>query len=156
MIALSFACILVTQPKYITLIFATTECPISRRFTPEMKRIMRDFAKTSLFEYVYEDEGKTIAQVSKHHKSFGLTCPIKFEPHHALAREYKVISVPTVIVKTLSGTIKYQGRIDDSYGSDFKWHPTKQRDLRNALTALRMGKPVLVTKTTVIGCALNN
>jgi Thioredoxin-like len=155
MIALSFAFVLAAPLKYETLIFVTSDCPIARRYTPELKRIMKDFSQVSTFMYVYEDEDARLPKMKAHHREYQLSCPMTLDPKHVLARQYSIKGVPTVLVRTGKGSVQYQGRIDDSYGADFKWRPVKHADLRNALTALKQGKPVLVKSTKVIGCALN-
>lgn len=156
MIALSFGFLLTVVPKFETLFFVTTECPISRRFTPEIKRIMTEYSTVSSFVFVYEDENGSLSKVKAHHREFGLNGPFWLDPERKLAKKYQVKGVPTAVVRSRDGAAQYFGRIDDSYGNDFKWRPAKHRDLRDALSALGKGKPVPVTRTTVIGCALNN
>jgi thiol-disulfide isomerase/thioredoxin len=156
MISLSIGLLLSSMPKFETLFFVTSDCPIARRFTPEIKRIMSDYQSVSTFKVVYEDENASLPKMKAHHREFGLACPLILDPSRRLAKQYEVKGVPAVLVRNGQGKALYFGRIDDSYGSDFKWRPAKQKDLRNALGALKNGKPVPVTKTVVIGCALNN
>lgn len=137
-----------------TLVFVTTDCPVAQRFTPELKRIMKDFRSVTSFKFVYEDTGISVDKVKAHHTEFKIDCPLEVDNKQWLAKQYHVTGVPTVVVRSGS-SMAYKGRIDDSYGSDFKWHPAKQKDLRNALTALKNGVPVKVKRTKVIGCALN-
>ena len=150
------AFLLSVQPKLETLFFVTSDCPISKRFSPEIKRIMKDFNGTSTFKYIYEDQDTTYAKMIAHHDEYDIKCPLSLDPKQELAKKYGVKGVPTVVLKSAVGEVLYQGRIDDSYGTDFKWHPAKQTDLRNALTTLKKGKKVSVKLTRVIGCALNN
>lgn len=156
MITVAIGFLLASAPRFETLIFATTDCPISRRFTPEIKRIMADYSSISSFVFVYEDENASLSKVKAHHREFGLNGPFMLDPKRKLVKQYQVKGVPTAVVRSLDGKAQYFGRIDDSYGNDFKWRPAKHRDLRDALSALGKGKPVPVTRTTVIGCALNN
>ena len=156
MILATVSFLLGALPKLETLFFVTSDCPISKRFTPEIKRIIRDFKGTSTFKYIYEDQDTTYVKMKAHHDEYSITCPLSLDPKQELAKKYGVKGVPTVVLRSTSGAVHYQGRIDDSYGTDFKWHPAKQTDLRNALTALKVGKKVPVKQTKVIGCALNN
>ena len=149
------ACLLTAAPKLETLFFVTSDCPISKRFTPEIKRIMKEYKTTSTFKYIYEDTGTTYNKMKAHHDEYNIKCQLALDPKMELAKKYSVTGVPTVVVKSNLGEVFYQGRVDDSYGKDFKWHPAKQTDLRNALGALRDGKDVPVKKTKVIGCALS-
>ena len=156
MILATVAFLISSQPKHETLFFVTRDCPISKRFTPEIKRIIKDFNGTSTFKYVYEDQDTTYAKMKAHHDEYTIKCPLSLDPKQELAKKYGVKGVPTVVVRSSTGEVRYQGRIDDSYGADFKWHPAKQNDLRNAFRALQRGKKVKVTGTKVIGCALSN
>ena len=144
-----------TAPKVHTFFFVTSDCPIAKRFAPEIKRIMKDYDSMSTFLFVYEDEGTTSKKIEGHHTEYKLTCPFTLDPNKHMALENHITGVPTVVVRSSKGALQYRGRIDDSYGSDFKWHPAKQKDLRNALAALRNGEAVKVKQTKVIGCALN-
>lgn len=156
MTTLAFALLVTSVPKFETLFFVTSDCPISRRFTPEIKRIMVDYSAISSFVFVYEDENASLSKVKAHHREFGLNGPFMLDPKRKLVKQYQVKGVPTAVVRSLDGKAQYFGRIDDSYGNDFKWRPAKHRDLRDALSTLGKGKKPVVTKTTVIGCALNN
>ena len=156
MITVAIGLLLSSAPKFETLIFVTSDCPIARRFTPEIKRIMRDYQGVSTFMVVYEDENASLPKMKAHHREFGLECPLILDPSRRLAKQYEVKGVPCALVRNGQGKALYFGRIDDSYGSDFKWRPAKHQDLRNALGALKNGKTVPVPKTVVIGCALNN
>ena len=107
------------------------------------------------FKFVYEDEDATLALMKAHHQEYKLDCGFMLDPRHSKAKKFKVTGVPTVVVMATEAMVFYHGRIDDSYGSDFKWHPAKHTDLRNAFGALKSGKPVIVKQTKVIGCSLN-
>lgn len=143
------------KPKIETIFFVTSDCPIARRFTPEIKRIMKEYKPTSTFRFEYEDSGVTLKQLTAHHAEYNIKCPLSFDKDHILAKKLNVLVVPTAVIRTDNGQVLYQGRIDDSYGTDFKWHPAKNKDLRNALTAIKNGEDVPVKSTKVIGCTLS-
>ncbi len=155
MIFVSIALVTLGKPNIETLFFATVDCPISQRYTPEIKRIVKTFRETSRFRIVYEDTGITKDAIDKHQADYNVKCQFILDSDHAIAKKYKVTTVPTALVKSDDGEILYFGRIDDAYGSDFRWHPTKQADLRNALTAIKEGKSVPVKTTPVIGCTIS-
>lgn len=149
------AFVLAAKPKIETLIFVTSECPISKRYTPAIKRIMKEFKDVSTFRMIYEDEGIAYAKLKEHHLEYNIKCQMALDTGHEIAKKYEVTAVPTVVTKTSKGQVLYAGRIDDSYGSDFKWHPVKSEDLRNALNAIKSGSEVPVKKTPVIGCTIS-
>lgn len=144
------------KPKIETLFFVTSDCPIARRFVPEMKRIMKGYNEVSTFMFVYEDQGVALDKIKFHHADYNIKCPLTLDSPRVLAKKYDVRGVPTALVRNSKGEVLYKGRIDDSYGSDFRWHPAKSQDLRYALQALKEGNPVPVKSTPVIGCTLSN
>lgn len=147
--------VLASKPKIETLFFLTTDCPISQRYTPEIKRIMKDYVKASDFKLVYEDSGVEFDVVTKHQTDYKIPGTFSLDKDHGQAKKLKVTVVPTAVVVDDKGNVLYFGRIDDSYGRDFQWHPTKERDLRNALQAIQKGEKVPVNKTKVIGCTIS-
>lgn len=155
MIFVSLALATLAKPKVETLFFATVDCPISQRYTPEIKRIMRAYRETMRFRFVYEDTGVSKDAIDKYQADYNIKCQFVLDSDRALAKKYHVTTVPTALVKSDAGEILYFGRIDDAYGSDFRWHPAKNQDLRNALNALKEGKEVPVKRTPVIGCTLS-
>ena len=142
-------------PKVKTIFFVTSDCPIAQRYVPEIKRIIKDYKSVSTFRLVYEDSGVSQQKVSAHHSEYNMKCPFSLDKGHSIAKRYKITVVPTALVLNDRGETLYRGRIDDSYGENFKWRPAKQLDLRNALSALRDGKSVPVKVTSVIGCTLS-
>ncbi len=154
MILASLVLLAPTKPQVDTFIFVTSECPIAQRYTPEINRIIKAYGGVSNFQFQYEDVGVSQASLDKHHKEYKIGCGFTLDKDHSLAKALKVKTVPTAVVRDLKGNVLYMGRIDDAYGRDFRWHPAKQTDLRNALDAVKKGVPVKVKSTKVIGCAL--
>ena len=143
------------KPKVETLFFVTSDCPISARYSPEINRIVKEFGDVSSFQIEYEDQGVPLGSLQAHQKEFGIKTPFSLDFKHGIAKQYKVIAVPTALVRNAKGEVLYMGRIDDAYGKDFHWHPVKQADLRNALSAIKAGKTVSVKSTAVIGCTIS-
>lgn len=144
------------KPKVETLIFVTTDCPISKRYVPELKRVMKEFKDVSSFRFVYVDSGLSLEKAKAHHNDYNIKSQLIVDSKREIAKKYEVKAVPTVVVKDQSNAVLYRGRVDDSYGTDYKWHTAKQHDLRNALTAIKSGQPVPVKFTPVIGCTLSD
>jgi hypothetical protein len=137
------------------LIFINHDCPIAKRYSPEIVRIEKDFKNTSKFTMVYCDPEISEAEVQKHQREFNIPFGYKRDPKLVLARKFGVKNVPCAVVLDGSQKLVYIGRIDDAYGSDFKWRKAISRNLRDALAQAKIGKPVTTAKTTVIGCALS-
>lgn len=133
--------------------FITSDCPICRRYSPEMNRIVRDFPNAK-FRIVYSEPGITSAVAKRHQKEFKILAPFFLDPQGLEAKRAGAKIVPTAVVYAGSKLV-YRGRIDDAYGSDFKWRTPKSPDLRNALKAALAGKEPALKETQPIGCTLS-
>lgn len=72
-------------------------------------------------------------------------------------RDYGVTITPSVVV-TVSGQVKYRGRIDDRAPSLGKLRPNgpTRADLRIALDEILANQPVTVSETVAVGCAITS
>lgn len=137
------------------LVFATTDCPISNRYAPEVQRLAGRFAGKVEFKLVYPVPTDTDAAIREHVKTFGYTMPWQRDRSQALVKKTGVTVTPEVAVIDTAGTVLYRGRIDDRYidfGRD-RPQPTV-RDLERSLDAILAGKPVPVRETRAVGCIL--
>src|SRR4051812_40246085 len=58
-------------------IFTSTDCPISNRYAPELRRIVSAFApKGVVFRLVYPNPSDKAAAIGEHMAAFGLSGPI--------------------------------------------------------------------------------
>jgi hypothetical protein len=133
--------------------FITSDCPICRRYSPEMNRIVREFPAAK-FRMVYSQPGITANVAKQHQMEFKILAPFLLDPKGVEARRAGAKVVPTAVVYSGSKLV-YRGRIDDAYGSDFKWRKPKSPDLRNAIKAALSGQAPKVKETTPIGCTLS-
>ncbi len=144
-----------SPPKAKVYVFVLEECPIARKYAPELKRIETEYGKSGVeFAMVHVDPHSGKDSVSAFQKEFGYRMPQILDPNHRLARKSGIKNVPSVAV--FSGDkLMYTGRIDDRFpqlGVERK-APTR-KDLRIALSEILAGKKVSVPKTQAVGCAL--
>lgn len=118
-----------------------------------MNRIVRDFPKAQ-FRMVYSEPGITAATARKHQNEFKILAPFLLDPKGLEAKKAGAQVVPTAIVYS-GPKLVYRGRIDDAYGSDFKWRTPKSLDLRNAIKAALNGQEPKIKETKPIGCTLS-
>jgi thiol-disulfide isomerase/thioredoxin len=142
-----------THPPALVYYFVNSDCPIARRYSPEMARIAKEHEREGMFKIVFCDPKFTKQQATKHCKEFGLNFSFLLDANKMLAKRNGIKTVPTAVI-IYQGKVAYRGRIDDAYGSDYKWRKPKQFDLRNALEAIRLGRPIPIKETTPIGCHL--
>ena len=140
------------------LMFTTTDCPISNRYFPEIKRLAVKFASQGVsFSLVYPVPADTPALIQKHRARFGDEIPAIRDTKQQLVKATGVTVTPEVAVYDRQGVMVYRGRIDDRYidfGKD-RPEPTTH-ELEDALNAVVAGKPVAVKETRAVGCILSD
>jgi ribosomal protein L35AE/L33A len=141
--------------KAIVFLFTSTDCPISNRYAPEVRRIVEQFASQGVvFRLVYPGTAETPAAIRDHMKAFsyeGVMDALR-DPKLALVKFSGAMITPEAAVY-VGGRIVYRGRIDDrvvELGID---RPApRKHDLADALAAVLAGKPVAQATTQAIGC----
>ena len=144
--------------RAVVLLFTRTDCPISNRYAPEMKRLYEKYASQGVrFYLVYPDRDETPATIEKHRTEFGYPMPaIQDLKHEWVARVgAKVTPEAAVFVPAKGGGFRlvYHGRIDDRY-IDFGKSRREARvhDVQNAIEAGLAGRVVSPAETKAIGC----
>jgi peroxiredoxin len=144
--------------KAIVVFFTTTDCPLSNNEVPEMNRTRRDYESRGVAFYaVQADTTITDSDVVQHTKDYQFSFPVLFDPHQILVKMTGATAIPSAAVFTPDGKLLYLGRIDNRV-EDFnvrRQEPTKF-DLREALDAVLVGKPVAHPRTKAFGCAINS
>ena len=142
-----------TDAKATVFVFTRTDCPISNRYTPELRRLQEKFTNVR-FWLVYPDPDEPVTAIREHVKEYGYSSwDVARDPQHWLVRKTQVKVTPEVAVFVPGGEMLYRGRIDDRY-VDFgkaRAKPT-QRDLERALQAILEARPVERAVTPAVGC----
>jgi hypothetical protein len=135
-------------------IFTATDCPISNRYAPEVRRLYERYAPRGVtFWLVYPNRSATPDAIRAHVEAYGYPVAALRDPTHALVKLTRAEVTPTAAVFDATGRLIYRGRIDDWYVAFGRQRraPTT-RDLADALDALLAGRPVAVPETPAIGC----
>jgi len=142
------------------LVFARTDCPISNRYAPELRRLHDRFASTGArFWLVYPDGDEGAEQIRRHGREFAFGFEALRDPGHELVRRTGATVTPEVAVFAPGADgprMVYRGRIDDR-ATDFgrtRPAPTR-RDLEEVLDALAQGKTVAPRATRAVGCFIS-
>ena len=137
------------------LLFVSRECPVSNSYAPEIERIYKSYASKGVqMRLIYEDTGAKRGDLNTHEAQYRLTLPVWLDDRQTLAKSLHATVTPEVFVFT-SGTLAYRGRIDDKYADFGKVRPqATTHDLRDALDAVLVGKPVAHPVTKAVGCFL--
>ena len=136
------------------LLFIATDCPISNAYTPEVNRIVDDYAPRGVaFFAVHADPSVSADAARAHAESFGYRCPVLLDPRHVLAGRAGATVTPEAAVLSPDGQVAYVGRIDDLFaGYGKRRHAPTTRELRDALDALLAGRAVAQPNVPAIGC----
>lgn len=141
--------------KAIVFLFTSTDCPISNRYAPDVRKLAAKFGpKGVLFRLVYPDPADTRTRILDHMTAFayaGATQALR-DPKHALVRFTGVSVTPEAAVYA-GGRVVYHGRIDDRYADLGLERPAATvHDLDEALTAVLAGRAVERPITPAVGC----
>ena len=141
--------------KAIVFLFTSTDCPISNRYAPEVRRLASTFGPQGVvFRLIYPNPADLAPAIRDHMAAFayaGATQAFR-DPAHTLVKFVGATVTPEVAI-VASGHVLYRGRIDDRYVDLGLERPAPtRRDLAEALTAVMAGKPVVPATTQAVGC----
>lgn len=145
--------------RAVVLFFVATDCPISNRYLPEMRRLVGEFGGEGVrFWFVYPNLTETAAGIRAHAGAFGTSAEPLRDADGALARGVGARATPEAAVLVPAGDglrTVYAGRIDDRYLSLGTERPQAGRhDLEEAVRAVVAGKAVPGPGGPVVGCGI--
>ena len=135
------------------LLFVMTDCPISNRYAPEVRRLHDEFAGAVRFWLVYVDAQRPVDQLREHQASFGYSFGALRDVAGALVTHAGATVTPEVAVFDAAQRLIYRGRIDDRFVSfGVARAAPRTRDLRDRLTRIVAGEAVAFSETPAVGC----
>lgn len=140
----------------IVFLFVRTECPMSNRYAPDVRRLHGTFAlRHVVFRLVYPDPADSPKTIRDHITAYAYPMDALRDPRQALATLAKATVTPEAAVFDARGRLVYHGRIDNRYEQlgEERQVPTR-RDLEEALTAVLAGRAVPQAATHAVGCFL--
>lgn len=145
--------------KAVVLFFAASDCPISNRYIPEMKRLEREYARQGVhFLWVYPNPGDTAAVVRRHDEQFDVHADTVLDTEQRLTRMAHATITPqvAVFIATAEGLREvYRGRIDDRYLELGRERPAATRhDLELAIRAVLANGSVPKPGGPAVGCSI--
>jgi hypothetical protein len=149
------------RARALVFLFIRTDCPISNRYAPEVKRLQQRFvAKDVRFHLVYSGADETVAAIERHINEYGYRLSALRDPKHELVKLAGARVAPEAVVYAGAGKagyrLVYRGRIDDRFVAFGKMRPAPtRRDLLQAIEAIVKGKPPAFTTEPAIGCYIS-
>ena len=140
------------------IIFADTECPVSQSYMLELRKLSAEYASRNVkFEMVFPVATATDNEIKTFLKKYNVPFPGYPDKDRGRTRRYHATVMPEAVVLNSQGLTVYQGAIDNWYVALGKNRPkATEFYLRNAIEATLNGNPVLVRRTTAIGCLIND
>ena len=144
----------IKDKKAIVVFFLTFDCPVCNSYLEQMSEMAsaRQDDTAFLGVCVAADE---LAQVKKQVEEYQIGFPVVHDPKQKAAAIFQAAATPEVFVLDNQFTVRYRGRIDDTWAARLKKNKAvTKHDLRDALDAVVAGKAVSRPVTTAVGCPL--
>lgn len=145
--------------RIVLLFFAGTDCPISNRYVPEIKRLTQKYGPKGVrFWWVYPNASDTAKVVADHNRDYAITGDTILDPKQSLVNRSRVTVTPEAAIFLIEGGELreiYHGRIDDRYLDIGQERPQPQHfDLETALFAALAGETVPQPGGPPVGCSI--
>lgn len=149
------------QTKAVVLLFVASDCPVSNRYLPQIRRLKSEFEPQNVaFWVIYPNPADTASVIRQHQKDYGKIGEEIRDPNHTLVQLAHVKITPEAAVLLPDGNgfhEVYVGRIDNRY-IDFgnqRPHAT-QHDLQDAIAAVLHGNTASRPTGQPVGCFIVN
>jgi len=140
-----------TAGKITTVIFISTQCPISNDYNERMKALYNEFsAKGVQFAFLNSNSTESSADAAEHARKHGFPFRVLKDVNNVEADRFSAEFTPHVFVIGKNSEIIYRGAIDDSRPAD----KVSKTYLKDVLNAALEGKPLPVTQTKAFGCTI--
>jgi hypothetical protein len=143
-----------SQGRVVVLTFVRSDCPVSNRYAPTLRRLSDEFTpRGASFYLVYPTASTTAADIHEHLQEYDYGMAAIHDAAHTLVRRTGVEVTPEAAVFDREGKLVYRGRIDDRYVdfSKARAEPTTH-DLRDAIEAALSDQTVPTPVTKAVGC----
>ena len=143
--------------KLILILAFDSDCPMSRKLAPEVKRIEEEFMSKSVrFIHLSVSSFDQRRKVLSAYKSRGFQGELVFDDNKKVQSYFKMRTTCEVILIDSSGTVIFRGAINDQYGIGFTRETAKNHYLKDALTTSLKQQIPKVRLTSVPGCILES
>ena len=135
------------------LLFVMTDCPISNRYAPEVRRLHDESAGAVRFWLVYVDAQRQVDELREHRASFGYPFGALRDVDGALVTLAGATVTPEAVVFDAAQRMIYRGRIDDRFVSfGVARRAPRTRDLHDRLRRIVAGESLAFSETRAVGC----
>lgn len=141
--------------QFHVLVFLGVECPVARQYGAKLQPLAEQFSQHPVqFLGINSNPQDSPDEVAEYQRELKILFPMVKDATQRIAKHFSVTRTAEVVVVDRGGEIRYRGRIDDQYSPGVTRSETTSHDLREALSALVAGLPVLVAETPPVGCVI--
>ncbi len=149
------------QAAAVVLFFVATDCPISNRTFPEMRRLREEFSRRGVrFWVVYPNTYEKPEDIQSHQRAYDPGSDAIQDLGGALVRLVHAAATPQMAVLVPNGggwLNKYSGALDNRFVHIGLERPFATEHFgEDAIASVLEGRPVHRTRTTPVGCAIMN
>lgn len=142
---------ILTDSKATVFLFSSTQCPIANSYTPRMIELGKEYqAKGVRFFLVNSNREDTLEALRRYAKERVFPFPAVKDDGTQLADILNASHTPEAVIVDAKSIVRYRGRIDDNPDRA----KVVRQDVREALDAILVGKPVVNGRTLPFGCTI--
>ena len=136
------------------LIFLDRDCPVSRRYAPDLNEFHRQAQDGGARLYgVLADSPLSAKEAGEFVNDYGFEFPVLWDPSGDLAAELEPIATPEAFVVSPDSELVYRGRLDDRFASLTELrHEITSHDLITVMEKLASGSEIAPRQTEPVGC----
>lgn len=141
--------------KAYVIAFATTECPLAKRYWPRFKELSSQYREQGAqFLAINVGPDDSLKEIAYQAIESGLDFPCVKDFDGNCARSLGVEHTPEVVVLDGEGKLRYRGHVDSQYRLGGENPSAGREDLKEAIEDVLAERKVSVPETSVDGCAI--
>lgn len=143
------------QRDVVVVVFTCNSCPYAVDYEERINRLAQKYQTTDarvgvVAINVNKIEADQMPAMKKRAEERKFVFPYLYDESQKIAKEYGAVRTPEFFVLNKQRKIVYMGAMDDST----KEADVKTRYVEDAIAATLSGKPIAVTETPPVGCAI--
>lgn len=145
------------EARWLVVGMTSTSCPLSRKYFPVLSRLAATYRPRGVeFLLVAPTATDVVADLGELVRQHEFSGRCVADPRSELAGQVRARTTTDIVVLDASGTVRYQGAVDDQYGLGYARDAAQHTFLVDALERLLAGRAPLVAATTAPGCELES
>ena len=141
--------------KVMVLAFLGTNCPVANAYLPKLEELSSKFQDSKVqFIGIYANSFDSFERVRKHREEYKISFPTLLDHQQTSTELLHVNRIGEVVVLDARRVVRYQGRISDQIGLDYRKESATREDLQEAISESLQNKKISIPSTEVVGCLI--